>query len=685
MGSPSINIPQAPPAPTPVDPGQSSIDYIRAIASPELQNQILAAEQAYSPQYINQQLQNYQQMLYGSGNGQPVFGEGQAIAYYNSLDQGSKDALRSEAERTGRPLGEWLVSHLQTQAAAGDPWSIASIQRFSQQPSGGLLGLYDTATRRLSQIEQEAQSAQRAADIADVQGMGRAAAQAFRSANPELMAAMSRAEGMGGASNFYQQYQQGIQNQPQFGNITFNPATAPTAAAQGYQAANAAPVAPIRAGSYQGAQVSGAPQVQGTSYQAANAAPVQSVQAGSVGQGALGGLLYDQAINAGDVGAQAALRERATALAGSTGELTADEMRQLQQDVRAGYAARGTIDSGQAITGEALARLTNQRERMLQDVGLAAALQQQDVQAREANRAFQQNVQGADVGRQQQNLLQGLQADLSNQNVSAQQAALNQAAQNQAAQYGATSGYNAQLANQAAAIQQALANQQSTNQANQFNVASQLQGLLANQGVSAQQSLANQQAQNQAGQFGAASRNQANLANAQMAGQFGLANQSANLATQEANRNFGAAQYQQGLQNQFALGQALQGQSAQDRSYALNLAQMQQGIASDPFMAILGRQGQALGAGVGAGQFSTGLGANIGPSLFDTSAGVNLALQNNANLANYNASIYGSQAAAAGAQAQAQGGLLGGLFGGLGTALGGPLGGAIGGSIFGGG
>jgi hypothetical protein len=61
-----------------------------------------------------------------------------------------------------------------------------------------------------------------------------------------------------------------------------------------------------------------------------------------------------------------------------------------------------------------------------------------------------------------------------------------------------------------------------------------------------------------------------------------------------------------------------------------------------------------------------------------------LALQNASNLSNYNASIYGSQAALAGAKAQAQGAMIGGALGGLGALGGGALGGQLGKNIFGG-
>lgn len=101
---------------------------------------------------------------------------------------------------------------------------------------------------------------------------------------------------------------------------------------------------------------------------------------------------------------------------------------------------------------------------------------------------------------------------------------------------------------------------------------------------------------------------------------------------------------------------------------------MNQATAADPFQAILGRPSQSPGMGMASSQFAAGLaGQQLGPNLFDPNAGINLGLQNQANLANYQSSIYGSQAGFAGAKAQARGSMIGGLLGGLGSLGGGFL------------
>ena len=139
-----------------------------------------------------------------------------------------------------------------------------------------------------------------------------------------------------------------------------------------------------------------------------------------------------------------------------------------------------------------------------------------------------------------------------------------------------------------------------------------------------------------------------------------------------ANRAFQGQVYNADLSRQQANQAAQQNRTGQDRSYALALAQQQQGVSSDPFMQILGRPSQSQQAGLGSAQFAAGLaGQNMGPMLFDPNAGINLALQNSANQADYQSSIFGSQAGFAGAQAQARGAMIGGALGGLGAAAGG--------------
>lgn len=441
---------------------------------------------------------------------------------------------------------------------------LADINTFLRGGNGqaGLLDITDEATQRANALASQQLSQQRAADIADVEALGGRASAAFRAANPELQAALSRAEGLSSApADILSGLKQSISGAPVYQNIAFTPA----------QAAQMQPVGAVQA---------------------------SLVNAGQVGAGDLGNLLMQKAMGAQDLGATGqALQGRAAEFAKSTGQLSPDELRTLQQSTRAAYAARGMDMGNAAIGAEGLARLTNERARMMEDLGISSALNQAAQSEIAANRGFQQSVQGADVTRQ--------------------------------------------FGNVQSALQAAMANQQSQNQMG-----------LANQDVAYRTALANQQAQNQ----------------------FGLQNQQADLATQEANRAFQAQQYQQGVSNQGALAQLGLGLLGQDRNYALSLAQMQQGIASDPFQAILGRPSQSQAAGMGQAQFAAGLaGQALGPNLFDPNAGINLGLQQNANLANYNANLYGSQASYAGATNQGRGAMIGGIFAGLGALGGGAI------------
>ena len=60
-------MPPAPPPPAQVDPGESSLDFIRGMANPELQNELLAAEKTYRPEYNKLELADINTLLRGGG------------------------------------------------------------------------------------------------------------------------------------------------------------------------------------------------------------------------------------------------------------------------------------------------------------------------------------------------------------------------------------------------------------------------------------------------------------------------------------------------------------------------------------------------------------------------------------------------------------------------------------------
>jgi hypothetical protein len=282
----------------------------------------------------------------------------------------------------------------------------------------------------------------------------------------------------------------------------------------------------------------------------------------------------------------------------------------------------------------------------------ALANQQAGMQAGQFN--AQQAAQFALANQQAQNQIalanQGLlgQYGLSNQSAANQFGLANLEAQQAAAQFGASAANQATLANQQAFLQQAAANQQAQqqmglanidaqNQAAQFGAQLAAQGQLSNQDVAMRAALANQQARNQVELF-----NQENLANIAM-----------------QNRAFQANQQQQNIANLGLLGQARQGELAANRAFQQNLVGMY-GAAFDPMATVLGRPSGALGVGQQQQGMAAGMMQAMGGQVFSPDAGVNLALQNAANLGNYQAATYG-------ARAGAQGAIMGGLMQGLGT------------------
>lgn len=65
--SSSVRAPTPPPAPTPVDPGQSALAFVRSMADPQLQEQILGSEQLFRPQYTALELADVNTFLRGGG------------------------------------------------------------------------------------------------------------------------------------------------------------------------------------------------------------------------------------------------------------------------------------------------------------------------------------------------------------------------------------------------------------------------------------------------------------------------------------------------------------------------------------------------------------------------------------------------------------------------------------------
>lgn len=663
----STRITAAPPPPAAIDPNKSALDFINAMADPALQQKILGAEQQFRPQYTQLNLQEMEQYLRG------------------------------------------------VPGPDGKPGQAGAIDILSQ------------VTPDLVKAQETADRLQRDADIRALQSQSGGYRSAIEAANPEMFAALKKAGEMGGDQNFFGRYAKAVTGAQTFGDVNITPTQAaligqaPQMTGQGYQAAQgqaamlgAAPTAeaallgaaPTISAQGYGAEGYGAQGYTSQDYDAARAARVADIASRDVTQGALGQQLYGQAMGAAPTAASETFRRRAAEMAVSTGQISPEELRNAQQATREAFAARGLEMSNQAIAGEAMARSEAVRQRQAQDIQQAAALNQAYLADLAASRGFATGVYGQDLGMQQANQEAALRAAQANQAAGLQlsladQAALNQAAQfgamsaneaarfgamsaneaaqftaaarNQAAQFGAAAQNAAAQANADMMARYAMANQAAQNQFGLSNVEREAQFALQNQAAQREMAAANLAAQNQALQFGAQAGNVAGQANLDAAMRTALANQATQtqvgLSNQEMMANLGLqnraaqiSQQQQNIANLGMLGQALQGETAANRAYQSQLVGMY-GAAFDPMSVVLGRPSGALGVGQNQQGLAAGMMQSMGGQVFDPNAGINLALQQNANLGNYQAATYGAQAAAQGARAA-------GIYNAIGSAIG---------------
>jgi len=301
MGS-RITMPSAPPPPAQVDPGQSSLEFIRGMANPELQSQLLASEQQYRPLYNQLELADINTLLRGGG--------------------GQRGLLEQ--------------------------------QQFAAEESQRSQAALNTAQRR--------------ADVEDVQRLGPIASEAFLAANPDLARSLTEAEALRG------------------GGMSVD-ADIRQLMARGIPQAQAAQIAQSRLGG--GLQQAALGQLSGT------AAEAQLAQAGMgqfrssdeealLGQAAMGqfqrGAGEMQLAQAG-MGQfqQAAPGEQQITQAGMDflsrgGNLTPTQLRNVVQQSRAGSQARGRVGDQSGLANETAARLAEEMNLERQNVGLGSQL-----------------------------------------------------------------------------------------------------------------------------------------------------------------------------------------------------------------------------------------------------------------------------------------------------------------------
>jgi hypothetical protein len=255
-------------------------------------------------------------------------------------------------------------------------------------------------------------------------------------------------------------------------------------------------------------------------------------------------------VRAGGLGQ--ALLQDATGRLQSAGRLSAQDERDVAQSTRASFAARGLATSAPAAMTEALNRDRFSRQRMAED------------------RAYAQEVQAGNIGRQQDNSQRQLAAIQGNQQVGTQMSLADQQAINQMRSQGYEGTIDQRQFNAGNQQQTNLSNQQATNQMRAMGYEGTIDQRQFNAGNRQQTNLSNQQATNQmrsqgyAGaidqrQFNAGNQQQINLANQQSANQIGMANQGRDQALG-----------QMSLQAQMANQGANMDQLQNNRGFAIN-------------------------------------------------------------------------------------------------------------------
>lgn len=542
----------------------------------------------------------------------------------------------------------------------------------------GLIDLYNKINPQLSQISAASNTAQRTADIQDVANLGPQMRAALQASNPELFANLAKAEAAGGnstssgqtslqnqlARNPYalsnlQAQQVGAGNVTAPGAVNYSQVSAPGAL-------NYSQVAPstVSAAAMQQVNAPGALQ--------ADQVNNERIAAGQIQGGRLQDALTQQALNAGPSAISQALQQQALNAIQQGGQLSEQEMRDATQATRAAYAARGMGLGDQSALGEVQNRLINQRQRQLENLGLAQNINSQLLGEQAANRGFSQGVLGQNVAIQGQNIGNALAAAQANQNTSLQSQLANQAANLQAGQFSRNQSLQAAMANQNAVNNATLA-------AQQINADQSMRAALANQGAqltagqfqnqqALQAALANQQAGINVGQFANQQDLQAQQMNQAAGLQAMLANQQANLQAGQFNNTFNQQAQAQYLQNLGQLAQLQNQTTSADRSYLAQLVGLRQATVGDPFSAILGRSSAAFNQAQGLQGQGVGLQQIAGPALFNPES-------------SYANNIYGGNQQATNAaniaQAQTNAALFGGAMSGLGSLMGGQGGAAL--------
>jgi hypothetical protein len=603
-------MPSAPPPPAQVDPGQSSLDFIRGMANPELQNELLSAEQRYRPEYNKLELADINTLLRGSGEGEDYV--------------------------------------------------------------PGLLGQQQYAARELQKSGAELDSMQRRADLTDVERLGTRASRAFLAANPELAQSLTEAEGLRGggmsvdndirrlvsqgvpqaqAAQIAQSRLGGGLQQAALGQLGGTAAEAQLAQAGMGQFRSSDEEALLGqaamgqfqrgAGEMQVGQLAMGQLQRGAGEMQLGQAGMGQFQRGAgemqLGQAGMGQL---QQAGMGEM----QLNKRGMDLLNREAGASPLQTRNAIQQARIASQARGRLGDASSVYGEIGARLSADLDLESRNLGLGSQLLGQSFGMGQQRLGTGAQFVGQEFGMGQQRV--GTGAQLLGQEFGMGQQRVGTAAQLLGQEFGMgqqRTGTAAELLSQRFGMGQQRLGTGAQLLGQEFGIGQQRLGTASN--IYGQD----------------LSRDQTNAA---MQQQTALANQQAAMSGRGMDLQglLGLGQLQQSQQQgnrSYAMNLVNARQATSVDPFAAILGR----TSGAPGM---GSQAAQFTAGL-AGQ-------QLGPNLFDPNAGINLALQNNANRSNYQSSIYGAQAGFAGAQAQARGAMIGGALGGLGSALTGGFG-----------
>ena len=563
----STKVAAPPPAPAPVNAGESASQFISQMASPEFQQLLLNAEATYRPQYTALQQRDLQNTLLGVA-------PGTAEGFYGTLDLADMAARRQAA----------LQQSLQTQATE---YGLAQLGAYAPQ-----------------------------------------AREAYLAANPEMAAALGQAAQLGGRqmSGYLNEMGRLAMQAPQGQAISPERLTAPTGftpqqvAAQQLQVAGTLTPERVAAERVAAGQVAaervGAGALGESLYQQAlrnqQLSPLsQALQAQGMARAAAPGQLTAQELRAATQGARemAAGTGRLESAAGITGEALA----------RAGAARQRTAED------IAMAQQINQQLLGAQQAGqsLATDVLRADIARQQANAAAALQAGQFNVGT-------GLEASRANQQAMLQAALANQQAGMQAGQFNITNAQDVARLNQQANLQAALANQAAGQRAFEFGAGQSMaaQELNARLGLSAAEANRAYQAQQEQQRYanlGAVLGAEQSMLGADRAYALQQAQQQGNVTAAslgligfgQTPASLGLGAQQQGIsQGQMSMGPQLFDPSAGINlglQNAANLANYQ----AATYGARAGAQGQIAGATIGA--IGNIAGSFLGnPSLFKT-------------------------------------------------------------------